>query len=277
MTRSRISSVVLAILLALSLTVFMFPLGWLLSTSLKAKQFTISIPPQWIPNPVSIQSYLNVFSQMPFATYLANSLIVGLGTTLLSVVVGSLAAYGFSRYPFASSRVLLLGLLAGQMFPGVMLVIPFYILLRRVGLLDTRLSLVIANTSLALPFAVYMLKGFFDEVPRELEEAAFLDGCGRLQAFAIIALPLISPGLAASALMALAVAWDDYVFALTFISTDSKRTLAVGVVESFVGQFTVKWGELMAASILMALPVILAFVFLQRYLVQGLTAGAVKG
>ena len=258
--------------------VIMFPMAWLLSTSLKDQRFMIEIPPQWIPNPITFEHYVAaIFHEMPFFVLLKNSLIIAIGVSLVSTVLGSLSAYGFSRYPFVRSEILLVFLLAGQMFPGVILVIPFYVLLRNLNLLDTYYSLILANTSLALPFTIYMLKGYFDSLPTELEDAALIDGCNRFQTFYKIVLPLTMPGLIATAFMAFVVAWDDYIFALTLITSDERRTLPVAMVGSFVGEFAVKWGEMMAVSVLMSLPVLFLFFFLQKYLVQGLTAGAVKG
>jgi multiple sugar transport system permease protein len=257
----------------------LFPLLWMVSTSLKSDGEMTNIPPHWIPSSITGEHYVNVVARhIPFIRYFVNSLIVALGVTFLSIFVGTLAAYGFSRYPvFKSNSLLLIFFLAGQMFPAVMLVIPSFVLLRSLHLLNSYLGLILANTSTVLPFAIYMLNGFFDTLPRELEEAARIDGCSRLGALWHIAIPLTMPGIVATAFMAFVIAWDDYVLALQLITGDDKKTLPVGIVSSLVGQMGVKWGDMMAASVLMSLPVIVAFVFVQRRLLEGLTAGAIKG
>lgn len=276
--RRRLDTTLLVLFVVALFVLIMFPLMWLVSTSFKEQRFLIDLPPQWIPNPITLEHYANVlFHEMNFFALLKNSLIVALGTSLLATVAGSFAAYSFSRYHIVGNEFLLIFLLAGQMFPSVMMVIPFYIILGEFKLLDSYLGLIIANTSLALPFATFLLKGFFDSLPIDLEEAAMIDGCNRLQAFYKIALPLTLPGLISTTLMSFIVAWDDYVFALTLITSEARRTLPVAIVGSFVGEFAVKWGEMMAASALMSLPIIFIFLFLQKYLIQGITAGAVKG
>ena len=256
-----------------------FPLLWMLSTSLKTQGNLSRLPPQWIPNPVTLEHYDSVLTEeMPFFTLLWNSTVVAVGVSLLATILGSLAAYGFSRYLTAGgNQALLVLLLAGQMFPGVMLAIPSFILLRDLGLLDTRLALILANTSLALPFTIYLLKGFFDTLPPNMEHAAMVDGCTRFQAFYKVAVPLTVPGIVATAFMAFVIAWDEYVLALTLITSAEKRTLPVGIVNAFVGELSVKWGDMMAASFLVSLPVVLVFLFVQRQLIEGLTAGAIKG
>ena len=276
--RERLNSIMLTVLIVALLLFILFPLFWMVSTSFKEQQFLSDLPPQWIPNPVTLEHYDNaIYYEMDFFVLLKNSFIVAVGTSLLAITCGSLAAYSFSRYLIVGSEYLLVFMLAGQMFPAVMMVVPFFVILRDFHLLDTYLGLIIATTSQALPFATYLLKGFFDSLPTDLEEAAMIDGCNRLQAFYKIALPLALPGLISTALMSFIVAWDDYVLALTLITSDARRTLPVAMVGSFVGEFAVKWGEMMAVSLLMSLPVVVLFVFLQRYLVQGITAGAVKG
>lgn len=272
------NSLLLILLIAALLAFILFPLFWMISTSFKEQQFLSALPPQWIPDPITLKHYDNaIFYEMDFFVLLTNSFIVAVGTSLLAIVCGSLAAYSFSRYLILGSEYLLVFMLAGQMFPAVMMVVPFFVILRDFHLLDTYLGLIIATTSQALPFATYLLKGFFDSLPNDLEEAAMIDGCNRLQAFYKIALPLALPGLISTALMSFIVAWDDYVLALTLITSDARRTLPVAMVGSFVGEFAVKWGEMMAVSMLMSLPVVVLFVFLQKYLIQGITAGAIKG
>jgi len=270
--------VILALILGIGLLIFLFPLFWLLSTSFKIQNNMILIPPQWFPWPITLEHYANaIYKEMPFINLLKNSVIVAGGTGFVSITLGSLAAYGLTRYLRASSNNIIQLILAGQMFPGVMLVIPFYVFLRQIDQLDSYFGLILANTSLALPFTTYMMKGFFDSIPPDLEEAAQIDGCNRIQAFNKIIVPLAIPGVVSTFFMAIVIAWDEYIFALTLITSNSMRTLPIGIVGSFVGEFSVKWGEMMAAAVMMSIPLVVIFLFLQRYLVQGLTAGAVKG
>lgn len=258
------------------------PLFWMVSSALKPVDDLFIIPPQWIPeNPTltAMDSVITGDMGRPslFLDYFQNSLIVTLGTTILALAVSTLAAYSLSRYPFRGSNNLMLSILSLQMFPQALLLISFYIIYLQLHLLNTYQGLILANVTFAVPFSIWMLKGFFDTVPREIEEAALIDGCSRFSVLPRIVLPLITPGLLAAGVYTFLIAWDEYLFASTLIQKPDMRTLPPGIIQSFVGQFYLNWPNVMAASVLITIPVTLLFIFFQKYLVQGLTVGAVKG
>jgi multiple sugar transport system permease protein len=268
--------------LGILLILTFFPLFWMVSSALKPVDDLFVIPPQWIPERPTLAAMDSVISgdlgqESLFPDYFRNSVIVTAGTTLLALVVSTLAAYALSRYPFRGSNKLMLSILSLQMFPQAMLLISFYVIFLQLRLLDSYQGLILANATFAVPFSIWMLKGFFDTVPREIEEAAMIDGCTRLSVLPRIVLPLVTPGLIAAGVYTFLIAWDEYLFASTLMVQPDMRTLPPGIIQSFVGQFYLNWPNVMAASVLITIPVTLLFVFFQKYLVQGLTAGAVKG
>lgn len=259
-----------------------FPLFWMVSSAIKPIDDLFVIPPQWVPERPTLAAMDSVVTgdmgrPSLFLDYFKNSIIVTVGTTLLALVVATLAAYALSRYPFRGSNKLMLSILSLQMFPQAMLLISFYLIFLQLRLLNTFQGLILANATFAVPFSIWMLKGFFDTVPREIEEAALIDGCTRLSVLPRIVLPLVTPGLLAAGVYTFLIAWDEYLFASTLMVQPEMRTLPPGIIQSFVGQFYLNWPNVMAASVLITIPVTLLFVFFQKYLVQGLTAGAVKG
>lgn len=270
------------VVLFVALFVIMFPLYWMVNTSLKERQMLFVLPPEWVPQRPTINAYRTVLfaggpaDALNFLTYFRNSLIVSSLTVLVCIFLATLSGYAFSRLRLRRKRTLLTGLMICQMFPLPMLLISYYIIFRRFGLLNTYSGLVLSYTSFALPFCIWMLKGFFDRIPRELEEAALIDGCSRLQALRRVILPLSLPGILAVGVFSFLVAWDEFIFALTLMARDEMRTLPPGIILSFVGQFAIRWEDMMAASVIITVPVVVAFLILQRYLIQGLTAGAIK-
>lgn len=252
------------------------PFFWILSTSLKPDDAIFSITPQWIPAQPTLVHFQQLLNGTPFARYFLNSVIVSTVTAFWSVLVGICSAYAFSRYRFAGRGFWFRIVLSLQIFPYVVLVIPLYVLLYRLHLIDSYWGLIIAYATFSLPFAVYMLKGYLDSVPRELDEAAQIDGCSTFTALLRVVLPAAMPGVIATFLFSFVTAWNEYLFALTFITSTDMRTLPLGLA-LFFGEFTTQWGLIMAAAVTTSLPVVLIFLFLQRYLVAGWTAGATKG
>ena len=270
--------VVTYILLFLILGLMFFPVYWMLVTSFKIAGEVYQIPPRWLPSTWTIQNYVKLFSgYVPFPLYLRNSIIACLVTSLLATAGATLAAYALSRLRFPAKRTYLLAILATQMFPHVLLLLSLYVTYRELKLYDTLTGLIIAFTTFAIPFSVWMMKGFFDSVPVEIEEAALIDGCTRMQALRIVVLPSVVPGLLAVGLFSFLEAWNNLLYPLTLATSNEVRTLPPGLLLSFLGQFKQDWGGMMAASVVVTIPTTIVFIFLQRYLIQGLTAGAVKG
>lgn len=276
MTRSAPwSSALLWIALLVLLAITVFPFYWMLNTSLKPQAEIFQSPPGFVSAHWSLDAYGAVFAHRPIARYLLNSLVVSLGATLLSVLLASLAAYGFTRFFIRGASVFIVFLLFTKMLPETLLIIPYFRLMSALGLVDSYLALILAYSSFALPFSVWMLIGFFRTIPREIDEAAIMDGATRLQVFFRIILPLARPGLAAVSLFTFLIAWNSYLWALVLTTSPSMFVISVGVA-NLVGEYRVQWNELMAAATIAALPVMVLYAFLDRHLVGALTAGAVK-
>jgi len=267
-------AVLLALQLALALVVLL-PFFWMLSVSLKPPDEPFSIPARLWPESPTLANYLTAF-RPEFRTYFINSLIVSGATVLITVTLGLLAAYCFSRTKLLVLSALLSLIVLAQMFPHAAIIIPIYKMMRAADLLNTYASLIIAYVSVTLPVAVWMLHGFLAKLPVSLEEAASVDGAGPVRIFREIVLPLARPGVIATAVYVLIVTWQEFLFALSFTSTREMRTLPVGL-NDFIGQYGIRYGELMASSMMVSVPIIAVFFLLQRYFVAGLTAGAVKG
>jgi ABC-type glycerol-3-phosphate transport system permease component len=263
-------------LLALSALFALFPVGWMLSTSLKSEAEAFALPVRWIPQRPTLQAYVEMWTLKPFGIYFWNSLVVSGVTALLSTAVGALAGYGFSRFRFRFRTWLMGGFLATQMISGVLVIGPYFQILAAVELYNTLTGLIIAYVTICLPFAAWMSKGYFDSIPKELDEAGLVDGASRLQIFLRIIMPIALPGTVATLLFGFLLAWQDLLWALCLISIDEKRTVTLGVAFT-VGEFIVKWPMLTAASLIGSLPTIILYLFLQRFYVEGLARGAVKG
>ncbi len=258
----------------LGLVLYALPFFWQVLTSLKPEAELMRLPPL-LPSRLSWEHYQVVLERSLMLRALVNSLGVGLLTTVLALILGLAAAYGFARFPVPGKGPLLLAIVAGTAFPQIATVSPLYLLMRALGLRDTWLGLILANTSFALPLVVWLLAGFIRDLPVALEEAAAVDGAGRLQAFRWVVLPLVAPGLASAALLTFLFSWNEFLFAYTFTATEASRTAPVALA-LFPGVFEVPWGDIAAASILASLPPIAVVVGLQRYLVRGLVAGALR-
>ena len=253
----------------------LFPFAWMLSTSLKTETEAFRSPPTWIPRQPTVDSYIGIWVRKNFGIYFFNSTIISLGTALLSTFFGGMAGYGFSRFLFQGRRFLIGFFLATQMLPGVLLVGPYFKVLTRIGLYDTRTGLIIAFLTICLPFSTWMMKGFIDKVPVELDQSAMIDGCSRMGVFFRIVAPVVAPGMVATILFAFLLAWGDLLWALCLTTSESMITVTLGIART-VGEFRIIWPMLMAGSLVGGMPAIILYIFLQRLLVQGLTAGAVK-
>jgi multiple sugar transport system permease protein/raffinose/stachyose/melibiose transport system permease protein len=247
----------------------------MVSVSLKPAAEPFAIPARLWPRQPTLENYVTAF-RPEFRTYFLNSLVVSLSTVAITVTLGLFAAYSFTRSQSRALLVLMTLVLGAQMFPASAIIIPIYRLMKAGDLLNTYGSLIIAYVTITLPVAIWMLRGFLARLPIELDEAAAVDGAGPLRTFISIIVPLSWPGLVATTVFVLIVTWQEFLFALSFTSTRDMRTLPVGM-NDFIGQYGIRYGELMASSVMVSLPVVAVFFLLQRQFVAGLTAGAVKG
>ena len=250
----------------------LLPLVWILDIALSPGNALGGT----LGGPYTTEHFSNMLSSEAFWTWMRNSLIVSVGTTLLGLVVAVPAGYAFSRYKFTGRDVSMFAFLLVQMFPGIIILVPYFLVMKSLGLLNSHLGLILAYCVTALPLCVWMLKGFFDTVPRELEEAALLDGCNQFQVFTKVVLPLSLPAVAVTALFSFLAAWNEFLLALTFNTSNDMYTLPVGLA-SMISSTGQAWGDFAAASLLVSLPVALLFLFFQKFLIEGLSAGGVKG
>jgi arabinogalactan oligomer / maltooligosaccharide transport system permease protein len=294
MPRSRLHDEVphgpLHVILALATLVTIYPVLWVFSIAFSGKQSLaiadLPANPRFVdrlravlpwPENLSASNFVSVMTDQPFARWIVNSALVAVCTTVLGVFLACTAAYAFSRFKFPGRRAGMMGFLVSQMFPGTLMLIPLYIIIVQIlGLGSSRLGLVIVYATTSIPFSVWMLKGYFDTIPKELEEAAVIEGASVGKIFWRIVLPLAKPAVAITALFCFMTAWNEFILAATFMDKEDMYTAPVGL-RFFVGGFSQQWGYFAAGSIIVSIPVVLLFLYLQKYLVSGLTAGGVKG
>jgi multiple sugar transport system permease protein len=280
LTRSRIILMVIAFTVT---AIYFFPVFWMFSTSIKLPEQVIQTPPVFLPMQPQLDNYYVILG-VPSSTiqnhingvkFLTNSFIIALSTTFLTLLLAIPAAYSIARLKIKGKAIYLLLLLTAQMLPSVLLVIPLFVLFKSLGLINTYQGVIIADTALTLPFAIIILRTSFLQIPAELEDAAMIDGCSRLKLLWRIILPLVRSGMIAVAMFSFLTAWGEFVFALSFLQNSDLHPVSIGIF-SFIGMYTTQWGALMAFSVLIALPALLAFILLQRHFVSGMTTGAVK-
>jgi multiple sugar transport system permease protein len=254
------------------------PIYWLITISLKTEIDQFASPPLWFHFTPTLQHYTGIFAHDSFGHYFLNSLIVSSCSTLIALALGLPAAYGLARFrwPGDWSRGISFWILSNRMLPPIVTIIPMFLMLREIHLLNSLAGLVLVDVALNLPFVVWMMRGFIEDLPREIEEAAMLDGESRLGVLLRIVLPLVRPGLAATAVFCLIVAWNEFLFALILSQTESAMTLPVGIA-SHVTQYEIQWGAMSAAGVVAILPVLIFASAAQRYFVRGLSLGAIKG
>ena len=276
--RDRAARILKTGLLVLALVAALAPVYWMITISLKTEIDQFAIPPKWFAFTPTLQHYYDAFVTRSFGQYLLTSAIVAVVSTACALVIGTLAAYALARFrlPYNLDRKLALWILSTRMFPAIVTAVPLFLMMRDLRLLNTKLALIVVYTGFNLPFVVWMMRGFFAEVPRDLEEAALVDGDSRLGALVRVVLPLVTPGLAATAVFCLIVCWNEFLFALVLTQTDAAMTLPVGIAGR-VTQYEIKWGVMSAAGVVAMVPILIFALAMQRYLVRGLSLGAVKG
>lgn len=273
----RVGQYVLVYVSGLLFALFsMGPILWGLSTAFKETKNIYTSPPKWIPAPITFEHFIAVLHNEAVLRGFLNTLIIAVGTTIVALVVGILGAYGFSRYRFPGRKTLLWSVLFTQLFPRVVVIVPFFVTLRHLNLMNTRPGLILVYLMVIFPIAIWLIKGFFDNIPVEVEEAAIVDGCSLPRLLWQIILPMSRPALVAVAMYSFILAWNEFLFALVFTQGIDKRPLSVALA-FFIDEQGIQWGQLMAASLLMSIPSILVFAFAQKLLVKGLSEGAVKG
>ena len=264
-------------LAALALLVFTtFPFLWMGSTAFKVSHEIFATPPTLWPRTVTLANLERLFAETRFLNYFLNSLKVSAATVVLTLAVATPAAYSLTRYRFAGRESVAATVLFAYMFAPIMIIIPFYVMMRFVGLNNTHFGLVLAYSAFCLPFALWMLRTFFQAIPLDIEDAALIDGASRRQVVRLVVLPLALPGVVATGIFTFILAWNDYIFARVLLSADELKTLPVGIADLYNAS-VVDWGMIMAAGLLVIAPVLGVFVFIQKYMVAGLASGGVKG
>lgn len=274
-TKKIAVSVLSYAVLILMAAIVLVPILWMLSTALKTVSETVTMPPRWIPEHISLESFKRLWTEYPFGIYFKNSLLIVLSSMLVSVACSALAGYGLTRFEFRGKNSLMMFVLVTQMFPQVMLLVPFYSLIGKMDLLDTHLGLILVYISFTVPFCTWMMLGFFKALPLELDEAARIDGCSTWKTFTKIIFPLTLPGIASTSIYAFISSWNEYMFAFILTSKPEMKTLSVGIAE-LNGFQQVRWNDMMAGALLASVPLIILFVCMQKYFISGLTNGAVK-
>jgi len=262
-------------LTSLAAGVILVPVAWMVSASVRPIREVLTYPPVLIPKTVSGEYMARILHDPAYQRFFANSIVLSVGALALSLTLGALAGYGFSRFRLPGGQAMLLGILSVLMLPRVTLIVPYFRLAHVVGLYDTLPGLIVANTAFLLPIATWLIKGYLDSIPQELDEAAMVDGCTRVQSLHKVVAPLAVPGLVGVAAFIFIGAWNEYLLAVVLTETPRSQTLTVGLA-SFFGQYVRDWNGIMALSTLASVPLVAIFVFLQRWVVQGMSAGAVK-
>lgn len=253
-----------------------FPFAWMVLTAFKRPYEIFTTPPTFFPATFTPENVTRLFEQTRFGTYLANSVLVASATVLLTLLVATPAAYALTRFRWRGRETVAATVLFAYMFAPIMVIIPFYVLMRTLELTNTHLGLALAYSAFCLPFALWLLRSFFQAIPLELEEAALTDGASRTRAVLHVVLPLATPGVIATGTFTFILAWNDYIFARVLLSADELKTLPVGIADLYNAS-VVDWGMIMSAGLLVLLPVLVVFVFIQRYLVAGWGSGGIKG
>ncbi|EIF35386.1 ABC-type sugar transport system, permease component [Burkholderia sp. Ch1-1] len=254
-----------------------FPLIWMVLTSIKPQSELFVFPIKLLPEHVTFEHYRRLLEDTPFLSYFWNSVMLSVATTVVVMAVATLGGYSLARFRYRGRETIAVAVLCTYLMPSVVLIIPLYLMMVKLGLENTLTSLVISYTTFALPYALWLLRSFMAGIPEDLEAAALVDGAGRLGAFRDVILPQALPGIISTALFTFILAWNEYLYALVMVNTDETRPLTTGVMNMLVSSFNIEWSLLMAASVMMSVPLLFFFAFMQRYLTSGFGAGGVKG
>ena len=273
-----IRNIVLNILSVLLLCLLLFPLFWIVVTSLKTEKEIFQIPPTLFPRVLNTKSYVAQVATDDFNMFqsFGNSLVISVGATLIAVVLAVPASYGIAKYHFKGKKAILLGFLVTQMLPVSVLLTPMFILFKNTHVYNTPVAAILADATIGIPFSVLILKNYFASIPKELEEAAYIDGCNRFTAFIRVLIPIAKPGVVVCSVFSFLYAWGDLAYGMTFIIDQTKRPITAGIF-NFMGQYGTKWSYLTAFAVVTIIPVALIFIFMQKYIISGMTSGAVKG
>jgi len=248
----------------------------MLNSSFKTRVEQFSIPPTFFPKNFTFENYTALFTELNFQSMLANSLVISLVSTAVAITIGALAAYSLSRFDFNAKPFVLGWILITRIFPPVTFVIPFYTIMNQIGLLNTRTALILSYIVFNLPFSIWMLINFFNEIPVEIEESALVDGANQFEIFYKIALPLTAPGIAATAIFNVVMSWNEFLYSLIFVQTPDLLTLPVGLA-GLVTEYKILWGPMSAGGVISVIPIIIFVLFMEKHLIKGLTLGSVKG
>jgi len=279
MSRARAwrSNLVLVLFAVALLVVFAgFPFAWMISTAFKESREIFATPPSFLPRSFTLDNLQRLFVETRALTYLKNSIVVALSTVAVTIAVATPAAYSLTRFRFPGREQLAGTILFTYMFSPIMIIVPFYVMMRFLGLTNTHLGLVLAYTAFCLPFSLWMLRTFFQSIPIDIEQAAMVDGANRVETVLYVVLPLSLPGVLATSIFTFVLTWNDYIFARILISADELKTLPVGIADLYNAS-VVDWGMIMAAGLVILTPVLAVFFLIQKYMVVGLGAGALKG
>ena len=266
----------LTFLLILMLAMLLFPIYWSFNSSISSTQVILSKNPSFFPKKILLDAYVDIFERKSVFLWLFNTVFVSLGATVLSLICSLLAGYSLSRFRTYGQQLMGFILLLSRMIPGTLLIIPLYMVFSRMKLINSYQALIIMNLEGIVPFATWMMKGFFDSIPKEIEEAAYIDGCNWFSTFVRVTMPLTIPGIAAVTIYSLILCWNEFLYARTLAYNASKWVFTVALASS-VGEHSVDWSKLMAGGILFILPLVFFFVLLEPFLISGMTSGSVKG
>lgn len=271
-------NVIYCMISVIILCLLLFPLFWIFITSLKTEQEIFQIPPTFYPHVLNTKSYAAQIENGDFNMFrsFANSLIISIGAMLIAVILAVPASYAIAKYRFKGRKIMLLGFLVTQMLPVSVLLTPMFIMFKNMHVYNTWMAAILADATIGIPFSVLILKNYFSSIPKELEEAAYIDGCNRFTAFVRILIPIAKPGVIVCAVFSFLYAWGDLAYGMTFILDQQKRPVTAGIF-NFMGQYGTKWSYLTAFAIVSIIPVAIIFVFMQKYIISGMTSGAVKG